>query len=76
MYRELILFASIIVIALFMTIHNSNQEMINESKQLVRDHRENRNNLLMKEGTLIKLSNGIVVTKSADLIFISQLFKS
>ena len=72
MYREFILFASIIVIALFMTIHSRNQETINESEQLVSNHRENRNNLLMKEGTLIKLSNGIVVTKSADLIFISQ----
>jgi len=72
MHRELILFTVIIFVALFMTIHSNNQKLINENKDNALTHKENRNNLLMKEGSLIKLSNGIVVTKSADLLFISQ----
>ena len=72
MYRELILFGSIVVVALFMTIHNRNQQDINLNNQQALEHRNNRDNILMKEGSLIKLSNGIVLTKSADLIFISQ----
>jgi len=72
MYRELILFSSIIVVALFMTIHNNNLKIINENEQQANEHKINRDNLLMKEGHLIKLRNGIVLTKSADLIIISQ----
>ena len=72
MYRELILFGSIVVVVLFMTIHNANQKEINLNNQQALEHRNNRDNMLMKEGSLIKLSNGIVLTKSADLIFISQ----
>jgi len=33
MYREFILISSIIVIALFMTIHSNNQKVINDSQQ-------------------------------------------
>ena len=72
MYRELILFGSIVVVALFMTIHNRNQQDINSNNQQALEHRNNRDNILMKEGSLIKLSNGIILKKSADLIFISQ----
>ena len=72
MYRELILFSSIIVIALFMTIHSNNQKVINDSQQQTMEHRINRDNLLMIEGSMIKLGNGITITKSADLIIFSQ----
>lgn len=72
MYREFILFSSIIVIALFMTIHSNNQKIINDSDKQTMEHRINRDNLLMKEGSMIKLGNGITITKSADLIIFSQ----
>ena len=72
MIREFILFSSIIVIALFMTIHSNNQKIINESEQQTIEHRINRDNLLMKEGAMIKLGNGVTITKSADLIIFNQ----
>tara|TARA_Y100000590_G_scaffold188907_1_gene215229 strand:- start:2191 stop:2472 length:282 start_codon:yes stop_codon:yes gene_type:complete len=72
MIREFILFSSIIVIALFMTIHSNNQKIINESEQQTIEHRINRDNLLMKEGSMIKLGNGVTITKSADLIIFNQ----
>ena len=72
MYREFILFGSIVVVALFMTIHNSNLKQINQREQQAHDHKINRDNLLMKDGQLIRLGNGITVSKSANLIIIHQ----
>ena len=59
MYREFILFGGIVVLALFMSIHNSNQETINQSETKFKEHKEVRDNLLMKEGSLLKIGNGV-----------------
>ena len=72
MYREFILFGGIVVLALFMSIHNSNQETINQSETKFKEHREVRDNLLMKEGSLLKIGNGVTFTKNSDLIFVKQ----
>ena len=55
MYREFILFGGIVVLALFMSIHNSNQETISQSEAKFKEHKEVRDNLLMKEGSLLKM---------------------
>ena len=72
MYREFIIFGSIVIIALFMSIHNSNQETINQSNAKAQEHKSIRDNLLMKEGSLLKIGNGVTFTKNADLIFVKQ----
>ena len=72
MYREFILFGGIVVLALFMSIHNSNQETINQSETKFKEHKEVRDNLLMKEGSLLKIGNGVTFTKNSDLIFVKQ----
>ena len=72
MYREFILFGSIIVVALFMTIHSRNLKQIELREEKTKSHKKNRDNALMKDGHLIKLGNGITVSKSADLIIIHQ----
>ena len=72
MYREFIIFGSIVIIALFMSIHNSNQETINQSNAKSEEHKNIRDNLLMKEGSLLKVGNGVTFTKNADLIFVKQ----
>ena len=72
MYREFIIFGSIVVIALFMNIHNSNQETINQSNDKIQKHKTIRDNLLMKEGSLLKVGNGVTFTKNANLIFVKQ----
>ena len=72
MYREFLTFAGIVVIALFMTIHNRNLDAINNAEQSAREHKIERDNLLMRDGQLIKLGNGITFSKSSYLIIISQ----
>tara|TARA_B100001123_G_C14913519_1_gene868791 strand:+ start:40 stop:321 length:282 start_codon:yes stop_codon:yes gene_type:complete len=72
MYREFILFGGIVVLALFMSIHNSNQETISQSETKFKEHKEVRDNLLMKEGSLLKIGNGVTFTKNSDLIFVKQ----
>ena len=72
MYREFILFGSIVVVALFMTIHSRNLKQIELREEKTISHKTNRDNALMKNGHLIKLGNGITVSKSADLIIIHQ----
>ena len=72
MYREFIIFGSIVVIALFMNIHNSNQETINQSNDKIQKHKTIRDNLLMKEGSLLKVGNGVTFTKNANLIVVKQ----
>jgi len=72
MYREFIIFGSIILIALFMSIHNSNQATINQSNTKAQEHKTIRDNLLMKEGALLKVGNGVTFTKNSDLIFVKQ----
>ena len=72
MYREFLTFAGIIVIALFMTIHNRNLDAINNAEHNAREHKIERDNLLMRDGQLIKLGNGVTFSRSSDLIIISQ----
>ena len=72
MQREIIIFGTIVIIALFMTVHNRNQNEINERDFQFKEHKINRDNLLMKDGHLVKLGNGITLSKSADLIIINQ----
>ena len=72
MYREFILFGFIVIIALFMSIHNRNLESMNESNTKANAHKEIRDNLLMKDGTLLKIGNGVTFTKNSDLIFVKQ----
>ena len=72
MYREFLTFAGIVVIALFMTIHNRNLDSINNAEQHAREHKIERDNLLMRDGQLIKLGNGVTFSRSSDLIIISQ----
>ena len=72
MYREFLVFAGIIAVALFMTIHNSNLDAINSSEKQAHEHKIKRDNLLMKDGQLIKLGNGVTFTKSSNLIIINQ----
>ena len=72
MYREFILFGGIVVLALFMSVHNSNQKTINQTEVKFKQHRDIRDNLLMKEGSLLKIGNGVTFTKASDLIFVKQ----
>ena len=72
MYREFIIFTGIVVISLFMTIHNHNKKTMLDSENKLSEQRATQENLLMKEGELIKLDGGVTLTKSADLIIIKQ----
>ena len=72
MYREFLVFAGIVVIALFMSIHNRNLDTINNAEEHAREHRIERDNLLMRDGQLIKVGNGVTFARSSDLIIISQ----
>ena len=72
MYREFIIFTGIVVISLFMTIHNHNKKTMLDSEIKLSEQRATQENLLMKEGELIKLDGGVTLTKSADLIIIKQ----
>ena len=72
MYREFIIFAGIVVVSLFMTIHSHNKQAMRDSEIKLSEQRSSQENLLMQEGDLIKLDGGITLTKSADLIIIKQ----
>ncbi len=72
MYREFLTFAGIVAIGLFMTIHNRNLDSINNAEQHAREHKIERDNLLMRDGQLIKLGNGVTFSRSSDLIIIRQ----
>ena len=72
MYREFLVFSGIVVIALFMTIHNRNLDVINSSEKHAQEHKIKRDNLLMREGQLIRVGNGVTFSRSSDLIIISQ----
>ena len=72
MQKELLMFISVVVIALFMTIHNRNLNVINASEDQANEHKINRDNLLMQDGQLIRLSNGVTLSRSSDLIIIRQ----
>ena len=72
MYREFLVFAGVVVIALFMSIHNRNLDTINNAEQHAQEHKIERDNLMMQDGQLIRLSNGVTLSRSSDLIIIRQ----
>ena len=55
MYREFIIFAGIVVVSLFMTIHSHNKQAMRDSEIKLSEQRSSQENLLMQEGDLIKL---------------------
>ena len=72
MYREFLIFAGILVVCLFMTIHNNNLKVINNRNTESEELKINQENFLMNKGMLIKLSNGVTLKKNSDLIIIEQ----
>ena len=72
MYREFLVLSGIVVIALFMTIHNRNLDAINSADKHAQEHKIKRDNLLMRDGQLIKVGNGVTFSRSSNLIIISQ----
>ena len=72
MQREFIIFAGIVVVSIFMTLHSHNKQAMRDSEIRLSEQRESQESLLMQEGELIKLDGGVTLTKSADLIIIKQ----
>ena len=72
MQREFIIFAGIVVVSIFMTLHSHNKQAMRDSEIRLSEQRVSQENLLMQEGELIKLDGGVTLTKSADLIIIKQ----
>ena len=72
MQREFIIFAGIVVVSIFMTLHIHTKQAMRDSEIRLSEQRASQENLLMQEGELIKLDGGVTLTKSADLIIIKQ----
>ena len=52
--------------------NNRNQNDLSQRELQFSEHKANRDNLLMKDGHLVKLGNGVTLSRSADLIIINQ----
>tara|TARA_X000001036_G_C20455930_1_gene715353 strand:+ start:51 stop:332 length:282 start_codon:yes stop_codon:yes gene_type:complete len=76
MYREFIILSTVIVLSLFMTIHNSNKEEMKNSQTKLSIQREVQENILIEEGNLMKLNGGITFTKNASLIIIKDPYST
>ncbi len=76
MYREFIILSTVIVLSLFMTIHNSNKEEMKNSQTKLSIQREVQENILIEEGNLMKLNGGITFTKNAGLIIIKDPYST
>ena len=76
MYRELSILFTLLAVCLFMTLHNSNLEVIEEQTSQSNEQKLSQENFLISEGTLIKLSNGATLKRDADLIIIQQSSKT
>ena len=74
MYREFIIFAGIVCLSLFMTVHNYNKKAIQDSDNQLSEQRAVQENLLMQEGELIRLNSGVTLTRSANLIIIKDSY--
>tara|TARA_B100000965_G_scaffold405936_1_gene442009 strand:- start:4911 stop:5219 length:309 start_codon:yes stop_codon:yes gene_type:complete len=74
MYREFIIFTGIVVISLFMTIHNHNKKTMLDSENKLSLQKASLENSLMEDGTLIRLNSGVTLTKRADLIIIKDSY--
>ena len=76
MYREFIILLSVIVISLFMTIHNRNKEAMQNSKTKLSIQRETQEDMLIEEGNFMRLNGGITFTKNANLIIIKDPYST
>ena len=76
MYRELSILFTFLAVCLFMTLHNSNLEVIEEQTSQSNEQKLSQENFLISEGSLIKLSNGATLKRDADLIIIQQSSKT
>ena len=76
MYREFIILSSVIVLTLFMTIHNKNKQEIQNSNTRLSIQREVQEDILIQEGNLMKLNGGITFTKNENLIIIKDPYST
>ena len=76
MYRELSILFTLLAVCLFMTLHNSNLEVIEEQTSKSKEQKLSQENFLISEGTLIKLSNGVTLKRDSDIIIIQQSSKT
>tara|TARA_Y100000590_G_scaffold467727_1_gene647646 strand:+ start:878 stop:1159 length:282 start_codon:yes stop_codon:yes gene_type:complete len=74
MYREFIIFAGVVVITFFMTVHNHNKKTIEDTQTQLMMQKESQENLLMEDGSLIRLDSGVTLTKRANLIIIKDSY--
>ena len=74
MYREFIIFTGIVLISLFMTIHNKNKQAILDSTKQLSIQKAFQESSFIKDGILIRLNNGVTLTKRADLIIIKDSY--
>jgi len=76
MYREFIILSTVILLSLFMTIHNRNKEAMQNSETKLSMQRETQENILIEEGNLIRLNGGVTFTKNANLIIIKDPYST
>ena len=76
MYRELSILFTLLAVCLFMTLHNSNLEVIEEQTSKSKEQKLSQENFLISEGALIKLSNGVTLKRDSDIIIIQQSSKT
>jgi len=74
MYREFIIFAGIVTVTLFMTIHSHNKKAMQDTQSQLSLQKESQENLLIEDGALIRLNSGVTITKRADLIIIKDAY--
>tara|TARA_B110000438_G_scaffold157546_1_gene150983 strand:- start:302 stop:583 length:282 start_codon:yes stop_codon:yes gene_type:complete len=72
MQKEILIFLGVVVVSLFMTIHNHNKLAMNNSEIQLIEQRATQESMLIEDGNLIKLNSGVTLSKSADLIIIKQ----
>ena len=76
MNKEFLILATVIVLSLFMTIHNRNKEAIQNSETKLSIQRETQEEMLIEEGNLMRLNGGITFTKNANLIIIKDPYST
>ena len=76
MKKEFIILICSVIAITFMTIHNSNLKSIEGQKAISNKHKLSKENYLISEGKLIKLSNGVTFKRNSDLIIIEQSSKT
>ena len=76
MKKEFIILLTCMLVVTFMTIHNSNLEIMEGQDAKNNQHRLSQEKYLINEGKLIKLSNGVTIKRNSDLIIIEQSSKT